>query len=173
MNRLIVLSLLLLLGATGIVYASGERRETGDGGERRFSAGDSVLGAFIEFDNNGGQVFQCKIVNSQQSGRVISGVINPWQEELAQMPWCFPPATALSAPPSVSQGCETVNCLPRRASGVGNYMQFHQGEAVIGFRIWIDGRVLTQCYLPRAWTNGTVLDGAANPWRDEVIYNNC
>ncbi len=83
-------------------------------------------------------------------------------------------ALFLIGPSTVSaQGCDTVNCLPRRTSGVGQFLGFGRGEAVIGFRIWIDGRVLTQCYLPWAWTNGTVLDGAINPWPAEVIYQPC
>lgn len=65
------------------------RIATGDGGEARFEAGQTALGFRLIFDNNGGTVFNCVIVNSARGGWVLSGVIDPWDEEIAQMRTCF------------------------------------------------------------------------------------
>lgn len=111
----------------------------------------------------------------------------------------------IHAQPQVVLGlwdCETVNCQPRRESGVGRSMRFFPGEAVVGFQIMLDGdgqdwnhqgwrhggndnrndndrdhrggAVLTRCFLPYANQGGWVLDGAINPWPQEAYrYPNC
>ncbi len=100
-------------------------------------------------------------------------------------------------------GCETVNCQPRRESGVGNTIRFYRGEAVVGYRISLDnnnrwgwndwndnrndndrggrrshqrgsGTVLTLCFLPYAESDGWVTDGAVNPYEREAHrQHNC
>ena len=66
-------------------------------------------------------------------------------------------------------GCDTVNCLDRRASGVNGTMWFRRGEAVVGWEIWINGQKIpdNNCSISNTWGDGYVHNGAANYWWGE------
>jgi hypothetical protein len=71
-------------------------------------------------------------------------------------------------------GCDTVNCRPRRESGVGRWTRYHSGEAVVGVIIDRDhdSRMMF-CHWRVADDSGWVLDGVVNYWPGEERYGAC
>lgn len=138
--------------APSFANAQKNRHVTGNGKTRKFAKGDSVAGEVITL--RGGKTFyQCYMAKAPSKGKVTSGVINPWNKEVRNLPSC---SDTQSSPG------------PRDPTGKGKWGRFHKGDYVQGFVIEVNGRTYFDCLMKPAHHKGRVLDGIVNPSRFEM-----
>ena len=130
------------------------RRPTGDSNWRPFQQGSHVLGFAIEVDEGfrGKTFFNCKVLQSDASGRVNSGVVNPSRFELQELQSCN----------------RTEDWRPgfRRETGSGS-LRFSAGDWVLGSFVRLDnGQEFYNCRMITP-TSGTVFGGVRNYWPGE------